>query len=88
MKSRHFIFPLLRFRNYMNKTLALLGRNSFTVISKTTKIVVRENLHTNDISSTSYLPRLVNILCERPLTQILKKKIKEDSRYWTNFRQG
>ena len=27
----------------------------------------KENLHTVDISSMTYLPRLVNVACERPL---------------------
>ena len=27
-----------------------------------------QNLHTVDISSTTYLPRRVNVVCERPLT--------------------
>ena len=31
-------------------------------------IVIRENLHTVDIFSTTYLPRLVNVVCECPLT--------------------
>ena len=31
-------------------------------------IYARENLHTVDISCTSYQPRLANLVCERPLT--------------------
>ena len=31
--------------------------------------VLGGNLHTLDISSTTYLPRLVNTVCERPLSQ-------------------
>ena len=30
--------------------------------------VIWKNLHTVDISSTTYLPRLVNVVCERPLS--------------------
>ena len=37
-----------------------LRRNSFTI--------TRENLYTVDISYATYLPRLVNIVCERPLS--------------------
>ena len=29
---------------------------------------IRENLHTVDISSTTYLPRLVNVVKEQPLS--------------------
>jgi hypothetical protein len=29
--------------------------------------VIRENMHTVEIYSTTYLPRLVNVVCERPL---------------------
>ena len=36
----------------------IFWRNSFTEI--------RENLHTVDISCTTYLPRLVNVVCECP----------------------
>ena len=58
------------FTNYVNKILPIidhlptpcwhLWRNSFTVI--------RKNLHTVDISRTTYLPRLVNVVCKHPLT--------------------
>ena len=40
-------------------------RNSFTIIW--------ENLHTNNISSTTYLPCLVNVVKERPLVCCLRK---------------
>ena len=36
--------------------------NSFTAI--------KENLHTVDVSSTTYLPRLVNVVCECPLHRL------------------
>ena len=72
--SSHTAFPtttttLGAFFNYVDKILAFfdhlptpgwhLWRNPFTVI--------RENLYTVDISSTTYLPRLVKVVCERPL---------------------
>ena len=56
------------FTNYVDQILSIfdhlptpgwyLWRNFFTVIG--------ENLHTVDISSTTYLPRLVNVVCECP----------------------
>ena len=39
-----------------------LRRNSFTEI--------RENLYIVDISTATYLPRLVNVVCERPLVSL------------------
>ena len=64
--------PKGSFFNYVDKSLPFfdhlptpsrrLWRNSFTV-------TIRENLHTLDVSSTTpILPRLVNVVCERPLT--------------------
>ena len=31
-------------------------------------------MHTSDISSTTYLPRLVNVVCERPLKPYDQKR--------------
>ena len=39
--------------------------------SPLTSVLNRKNLHTVDISSITYLPRLVNIVKERPLTLLL-----------------
>ena len=62
-------WPQGAFTNYVDKISAFLDhlptpcwhwwRNSFTV-----KV---ENLHIIDISTTTYLPRLFNIVCERPI---------------------
>ena len=64
--------PLGSFFNYINQILPNIDnqptpcwhwwRNCITDIS--------ENLHTVDISSATYLPRLVNVVKERPLTVI------------------
>ena len=58
------------FRNYVDQNLPRIDhlltpgwhwrRNSF---------IVMQNLHTIEISSTTYLPRLVNVVCERPPLQ-------------------
>ena len=41
-------------------------------------ILKRENLHTVDISRTTYLPRLVNVVCERSLRHILYRVLNLD----------
>ena len=37
-------------------------------------LLIRENIHTIDITNTTYLPCLINVVCERP--PIVKKDIK------------
>ena len=60
---RHSLTMLTRFWPFLTTYLLTpdwhLWRNSFTVM--------RKNMYTVDISSTTYLPRLANVVCERPL---------------------
>jgi hypothetical protein len=68
--KKFFSCTLMAFSNYVEKILPIIDhlptpcwhcwRNSFA-------FVIRENTHTVDISSTPYLPCLVNVVCERPL---------------------
>ena len=59
------------FLNYVDKILPIIDHLPVTFEREflhVLLIVIRENLHTVDISRTTYLPRLVNVVCECPLT--------------------
>ena len=45
-----------------------LPRSGFTFVKEFLYCDIRENMHTAEISSTTYLTRFVNIVCESPLT--------------------
>ena len=46
------------FTNYVGKILTIIDH---------LPTIIEKNLHTVDISRTTYLSRLVNVVCERPL---------------------
>ena len=66
----HSLTTFLAFFDHLLTLGWHLQRNSFTVIS--------ENLHTVDISCTTYLPYLVNIVYERPLVLLQNNEHEHD----------
>ena len=76
-----YVYKILPFFDHLPTLGLRLWMNFFTVI--------RENLHTADIFSTTYPPRLVNVVCERPLTAgNIRISFHMVTSAWINYNQS
>ena len=65
---------LLKIENIAKSSKILISAESFFSRSKDRSRTHDQKLHTLDISSTAYLPHLVNVVCEGPQNVIKIQK--------------